>query len=1386
MKMKLPKGKAANHTSARKLSTGKSGILKPSVRYLVALTSMLMFSQAATADVQGKQIGDLEIYKSAEEGKTTVMLMLDTSGSMSSFLYNKYYSATACDLPSNINGNNTRPMQMSSGTVPAYTRNGCQNLTQSANIRYRYYRQITNNGVNWYACDNPANTSSCDVFLNNAPNVSGLLYRPNTNSSNPNGNGYFYSASDGYHFDRLTRLKQALFYLMESNDIDTSVQLGIGQYSSQSNENNTSIASDGLSGKILVPAAPLDNAQRAKIKQAVAALKGENGTPTAHAYAEVGAYMLGTNTDAYIKNYVIEDQEQYILWNSQNNLYRQCNNTIYDICYGLGGFVTLSNAQINSYNQKACKAYASGGSPMTCLTKDKVESNSTKPINGFGKSHTSSKKDNKYISPISGSPKCNGYGIYYLTDGVPNSSPKALEFMKSALGSKGSSFSLSGTTLPNGSADNNAMREVGKFAKALRDPSKNPKANSILTAVVGFGSVFDVDASVIKRLPQQDDKGNVMVDGQGNTLYRDYYDCEKISDIDARNACNWGEKNHSSLPGVGGYGNGGFYSAKKPQDIVDSLLAFIGDPVFEIPASPAGTISIADNPYSAGTTSMARAYLPMLLPEVAKNPIIWPGNLKSYQINDAALFGKSNKALFNAGWNTSPTTQDMWSPANFLDKSNNPANNTVNAGGVFANLKAPSKTNLANTRSVWVEDRVGGNDVLRKISVAASGKVLLDGVPMSTSNTFGNTGLYTEAVQRLLLKYLGFVDLPSGAVKAMTLTAANVDNQATKVLGGIMHSKPTTVSYKATLDDGRVTETETDRDDYVLFGSMDGALHLVDAIGANAGEEAYAIIPKAMLESQATALDPNALGAIGIPKFGIDAPWLIDAKYKYNSTSVDATTINAVGGMRMGGNGIYSFDLSSKSTPKMNFRITSASTGFNRMGKIWSKPVKATIKTSATDKGTDVFVLGAGYDDCYENTEFQVGVTNTALGSCSGKTAAIGNDLYIINAKTGALIWKASTLNPTDMKHSIVAEVTTLDRNNDGFMDHIYFADLGGQVFRADFKNAGDRDDNAPADKTKNYTAFTAKNVTRVLKDEHAGTKYARRFYERPTVSIYRHPNNNKLFALVNVISGDRSSPLSKMRQTSQYANRMYGIFDIDISSQTGDLRQSEVFMSGFTPRVKDLDASKNLLNLSSALGNEPTTAKKTQVRNQLINELYDSSKDLYGWYYPMIYFDGYKDVKYSKGVGASAVISGFLYTTVYNPDKQYDSPDSCDATILGGSERQLYCLPYGICMSSYSKNGRGGFLPAGKGIQELTLGPRDKDNLSTKVLISGQTLTEQWNASNLVDFGGDTDKDMSLPTKQGNKNLTQDGSDGNMAGYIFNERFTLKPTTWYEETQTP
>lgn len=33
------------------------------------------------------------------------------------------------------------------------------------------------------------------------------------------------------------------------------------------------------------------------------------------------------------------------------------------------------------------------------------------------------------------------------------------------------------------------------------------------------------------------------------------------------------------------------------------------------------------------------------------------------------------------------------------------------------------------------------------------------------------------------------------------------------------------------------------------------------------------------------------------------------------------------------------------------------------------------------------------------------------------------------------------------MKHSIVSRISTLDRDADGLVDHLYFGDLGGQIF---------------------------------------------------------------------------------------------------------------------------------------------------------------------------------------------------------------------------------------------------------------------------------------------------------------------------------------------------
>lgn len=1285
-----------------------------SLKHLVVAMAAIMVVPISQADVAGKKIGDLEIYKPAETGKTTITMMLDTSGSMTIDQVNY-----ACDLPGGSTSY-TKKSELST-TNPQYKRNYCE-----TNKRY-YYRLDSNK--KWYLCgnsDGSGNTSYsttiCKTALSNAPDIDGYEY------VNSNSNNYYFKVNKTY--DRITRLKDAIFTLMDNTQLDPKkVAIGIGQFSSQSDANNvvtfntngTAANTDGVSGKILLPAALLDDIQRQRIREVVAAAGAGNGTPTANAYAEVGAYMLGTKTS------------------------------------GTGS--------------------------------------------GFIKSTTASKAGSSYISPLLKPSSCDGRGIYFLTDGSPNGSSNPLALMRVALNR--TNFSIPSVTLPSGSESNNGMPAVGAFARALRDSTISPLGTDqeIYTAVVGFGADFNVDRvedaalpeaqRVIRTLPYTNPKTGV-------TTNRDFYNCKNITRLDARNACNWGEKAHPSLPGVGGFGEGGFYSAQSTDDIVNSIITFVSDLDNTLPSTPSGTISIPDDPYRADS-QLAVAYYPTLQPKVADSAVIWEGNLKKYSLNEGTLFGKNGSKLFkNIAGELNPATQDLWS-----DKDYPGANDKVESGGFYSQLNTPA-TGVASVRNLYVEDWKSATDqttVLRKVGVNAAGKMIVDNNPLS-STTFQDTGTYTQETLRKLLNYLGFDKLPSTstAVKDMTLTSAHV-SAAIKVVGATIHSTPASVSYSATLDkDGRVTDN---RDDYVLFGSTEGGLHLVDAAdqSAGGGKEKFVIIPREMLRdpSKSAALVKGATkDAIGSPNFGIDAPWLVTADYKYDfdNKKVNIDTANnkgvfAYGGLRMGGDAFYGLNLKDSNSPSMMFSITPATSGFSRMGQIWGKPTKARIKTSnaANDKGLDVLVFGGGYDMCYENESFQVGITDPLLGTCSNKALAQGNAVYIINAKTGALIWSASnsgspTTTVTTMTNSIVAGITTLDRDNDGYMDHIYFADLGGQLFRADFTNAGFVKP-VTSGTASPETLFTNTRVTRVLKSAYTGTdtRFNYRFYERPNVSFYRNPTTNTLFALVNMISGDRSSPLSKIRDESK-SDRLYSIIDSDVTKPDNIFYASDFITAG-NQKIKELvgdnTANSDLAELPTAIGSLTASGYTLDQKNAMINTLKAGTKK--GWYYPLTRFDGYGNVRYTKGIGKSEIIDSFLYTTVYNPDMSYGSANSCAAEITGGSERQLYCLPYGICADDLSKNGTGGYIRAGKGIQELTLGPRSSTLSNQRLLIGTQTLTER--VDGRVNFGNDNDKGLFNPKPegltQGLVNTDQIIGNGSAPTLIHNDRFTLQPKIWYE-----
>ena len=1238
------------------------------IKLLTATIMLGLTGSIAQANITRKPIGDLEVYKAAKPGTATIFMMLDTSGSMG--------GTGGC---STNTSNKTAVMKVYPRKVDATARDGLLRDENGNTVLDKTATPTTNQQITYSTCKD-----------SNGKIIARTL---------------------------LARLQVALLELLaddvfeggslkDSGSLPDDYAVGVGNYSYDG---------DGRSGVVLVPTDELTAAQRGKLITKILGLNASGNTPTAHAFAEAGAYMMGTTTK------------------------------------GGGG-----------------------------------DSDS-----GFDNSVGTSKKDGKYISPLSDK-ECSGNGIYLLTDGQPNGSSanRAKGVMNASLSGSNPSLSINSCTTLTGDSGSRSWGCMASYAALLRNKASNSKELPIKTATVGFGSEF---AGLTGTR-------SITINGEAKTVV----DCASgNANNDARNLCKLGERRGDGETKT--YGDGGFYYTENSEDIAKSIVDFSASLVQIINTAPSGTITIPEDPYRAAN-QLPYAYLPMLDPDIISTASTWKGNLKKYNLDQGTLFGKSNSKLYkDVAGNLDENTRDVWQGDDFTVEGKT-ANNNIAAGGVYAQLQAPSN-GLGSVRTIYVEDYTSASDktpILRKIGVNGSGKP----VGFDTLVDTGNTGAYSQINQRRLLSFLGFDGVltndgqPTTPLSTLTknLTLTKPTNE-TKVLGGVVHSKPEAISYGSALDDkGNIVAP---REDYVLFGSMDGALHLVDA---EDGKEEVAIIPRQMLINQPEALVSGSFKAeIGQPYFGVDAPWLVKTDYNYDlagkRVTVDTTSgkgMFAYGGLRMGGEAFYGMDITKKSTPKILFTITSAglssatsgksaTTGFERLGQIWSKPVAAKIrltKGSSTKKNTaptDVLIFGGGYDMRYEEDDYVPTSASPAKGSA----------IYMIDAKTGELIWSTSSaatsgknVKADNMINSITGGITVLDRDNDGLIDHIYAADLGGQVFRADFENARIEQFGFAA-----VNSFANKGVTRILNAAPADKKLAYRFYESPVVSFFRReggPDNGKLFAMVNVISGNRSAPLSTLRDNNAFANRVYGIIDNDVT-------HADLFKSGFTKTINNLTEAK-LVNLGDEI---PTIAQATDATRKTEKEAaiaamigkaqsggtaaVPASKN--GWYYPLTRFDGYNNVRYNKGIGNSVVINNLLYTSVYNPDKIYGNTASCTAKITGGSERQIYCLPYGICMEDTSISGTGGYVPAGQGIQELAIGAFNKKNTDIKVLIGTTTISERIAAANRAGYGADDLKKQSniKDLYSGTDKATQDNGDGSAVEYLFNERYTMQPKAWYE-----
>ena len=93
---------------------------------------------------------------------------------------------------------------------------------------------------------------------------------------------------------------------------------------------------------------------------------------------------------------------------------------------------------------------------------------------------------------------------------------------------------------------------------------------------------------------------------------------------------------------------------------------------------------------------------------------------------------------------------------------------------------------------------------------------------------------------------------------------------------------------------------------------------------------------------------------------------------------------------------------------------------------------------------------------------------------------------------------------------------------------------------------------------------------------------------------------------MVNVISGNRSAPLSILRDNNAYANRVYGIIDNDVT-------HADLFKSGFTKTINNLTEAK-LVNLGEEIpkiASQTTDPSRKAKKNEAIAAMMKRHKQI-------------------------------------------------------------------------------------------------------------------------------------------------------------------------------
>jgi type IV pilus assembly protein PilY1 len=288
----------------------------------------------------------------------------------------------------------------------------------------------------------------------------------------------------------------------------------------------------------------------------------------------------------------------------------------------------------------------------------------------------------------------------------------------------------------------------------------------------------------------------------------------------------------------------------------------------------------------------------------------------------------------------------------------------------------------------------------------------------------------------------------------------------------------------------------------------DGMLHMIrntTSSGAESGQEMWAFMPRAAMSMQ-KLLRANPTGAKH--PYTLDgAPVAYIEDRNYDGTIDSSDRVYLFVGMRRGGKAYYALDITDPESPKLMWTINKSG-DFAELGYTFSNP-----RVGLVDTGTGpmpVVMFAGGYDRNKDD--------RTAVGT----NDAEGNSIYVVNAMTGDLIWKARGgsgsgsgkvfVHPR-LVDSIPSTLAIADTDGDALTDRIIVGDSGGNVWRADLKGT------STAGWKLTLLASVGRHATGA-----SGKASDRRFFHRPDLVPSQDKNGN--FDGVLLGSGDRADPL--------------------------------------------------------------------------------------------------------------------------------------------------------------------------------------------------------------------------------------------------------------------